>query len=49
MDNLQNTINQLLSVQKQSIEKNLGFSPENQAGFIVKALLKQVTIAIRMV
>ncbi len=29
-DNLQNTINQLLSIQKQSIEKNLDFPPENQ-------------------
>jgi len=29
-DNLQNTISQLLSIQKQSIEKNLDFSSENQ-------------------
>ncbi|MBN2456721.1 MAG: hypothetical protein JXB29_09340 [Sedimentisphaerales bacterium] len=32
-DNLQNTINQLLSIQKQSIEKNLQFSAENQRTF----------------
>ncbi|HUS71928.1 MAG TPA: hypothetical protein VMY06_02595 [Sedimentisphaerales bacterium] len=29
-DSLQNTINQLLSIQKQSIERNLDFSEENQ-------------------
>lgn len=29
-DSLQNTINQLLSIQKQSIERNLDFSAENQ-------------------
>ena len=29
-DSLQNTINQLLAIQKQSIERNLGFSEENQ-------------------
>jgi predicted RNA-binding Zn-ribbon protein involved in translation (DUF1610 family) len=33
-NNLQNTINQLLSIQKQSIEKNLNFSEENQQTLI---------------
>ena len=33
-NNLQNTINQLLSIQKQSIEKNLVFPEENQQTLI---------------